>query len=82
MLVISVNCVSLTLYCSPDKLIVTAPARNAAATGSVVVETVSGGRGESSVEFSYVDPSAEHAEKRDGAFGLSQLLPWKQKPMG
>ena len=73
-----------SLFCSPDKLIVTAPARNAPATGPVAVETLSGGQGKSSVEFSYVDPSVEHAERRatDGAFGLGQLLPWKQKAMG
>ena len=79
-----VSNVPLTLFCSPDKLIVTAPARNAPTTGAVVVETVSGGQSESSVEFSYVEPGVEHAERRatDGAFGLSHLLPRKQKPMG
>lgn len=36
------------------------------------------------MEFSYVDPNVEHAERRatDGAFGLGHLLPWKQKAMG
>ena len=80
----SVEQCTCSLFCSPDKLIVTAPARNAPATGPVAVETLSGGEGKSSVEFSYVEPGVEHAERRttDGAFGLGQLLPWKQKPMG
>ena len=54
-----------------DKLIVTTQARSSPARGCVVVKTESGGLGQSTVEFSFVDPDLKNADNPPEVSGIS-----------
>ena len=54
-----------------DKLIVTTQARSSPARGCVVVQTASGGQGQSTVEFSFVDPDMRNMNNPPEVSGVS-----------